>query len=732
MKQGLFLTFIIAITAVSSCSTTRVLQDGRYRLVENTITIKDDNKSNNKEEKFNSNILVPYIKQKAKTWSPMLCVYNWSRKDGKGWGSRFLRKIGSSPVVYEPDMVTASVGNIEHHLEYIGYYNSKVEPEIHMKRRKVKVNYLVSLGKRYPIDTVTYSIPKDNPLFAQDFIKDTSNISIKKGDYLSESILESEIERGAEYFRKIGYYSFSKKNYSFQADTISKKGVAKLYMNIREYTGNETPDDAVKFRKYKFGSVDIFYPKSLKIKNKVLVNLNAIIPGKPYSEEVVKNTYNRLSSLRMLSSVNIELTDSDTNKVNCKINLSPAELQGFKFNIEASSNSVGLLGLSPEISFYHKNIFHGGEWLNLGFMGNFQFKPNDNVRSTEFGVSSSLSFPKFVFLPYSLFKRSIPRTDIKASYNYQDRPEYKRNIISMSFGYSGVHKKLYYQLYPIQLNIVHLFNIDSKFYSSLSHNPFMRNAYQDHFDMGLGGTLYYTLNAVVIPKTSYHYAIFQFNLAGNMLSGFKSFMQQNERGERMIWQTPFSQYVRGELTLGKTWRFGKEDKYSIATRAVIGAGHAYGNSSVLPFEQHFYVGGANSMRGWQARGVGPGLSKRDTTFKIPNQSGDMRMEANLEFRFPLFWKVEGAAFVDAGNVWTLQKSTDNDNLLALISKDTLLMGIASDWGIGIRIDLSFILVRFDFGMQIYDPSENRGSRFIRPSQWLRGRSAIHFGVGYPF
>ena len=726
MKRPLlYAIFTAAVLAAASCSTTRVLQDGEYRLVENSIIIENGGK-------LNPNKLLPYVKQKSKTWSPMMCVYNWSGKDTQSSWSRFVRKIGVAPVVYNPDMVASSVENIKRHLKYIGYFNSGVDAKVEVKRQKVKVKYYIKPGKRYPITSVNYFLPKDNPVFKEDFIRDTAHISVKKGDFLAESMLEAESVRSTAYFRQLGYYSLSKNHYFFQADTLSKPGSAILDMRINGYTRNESPEDAINFQRYKFGKVDIFYPKSLKIRKNILYHLNMIRPGEPYSEEAVNNTYNRLSALRMLSSVNIELFDTDSAKVDCEIHLAPSKLQGFKLNMEASSNSTGLFGLSPEVSFYHKNIFRGGEWLNLGFMGNYQFKPKENVRSTEFGVSAGLSFPKFLFLPYSFFKKAIPRTDIKASYNYQNRPEYRRNIISTSFGYAGVNKKLYYQLYPLQLNIVHLFNIDENFYSSLSNNPFMRNAYQDHFDLGLGGLLYYTTNSSVNPKTTYHYFSLQFNLAGNLLSLFKPLMDKDKAGAGMIWNTPFSQYVRGEFTAGKTWRFGKEDKQSFATRFVIGAGHAYGNSTVLPFEQHFYGGGANSLRGWQARGVGPGLSKMESTFVIPNQTGDMRIEANFEYRFPLFWKVEGAAFIDVGNIWTLRESTYKDNDLAMISKKTLIRGLASDWGLGIRVDLDFILIRLDMGMQVYDPSSDPGQRWVSPNQWLKSRNAVHFGVGYPF
>jgi outer membrane protein assembly factor BamA len=184
--------------------------------------------------------------------------------------------------------------------------------------------------------------------------------------------------------------------------------------------------------------------------------------------------------------------------------------------------------------------------------------------------------------------------------------------------------------------------------------------------------------------------------------------------------------------LGKTWRFGKNDGSAFATRLLAGAGYAYGNSSALPFEQHFYAGGANSMRGWQARSLGPGLSKPDSTFVIQNQTGDIKFEANMEYRFPMFWKFDGAIFIDAGNIWNYKSDAGTDGLGEL-KFNTFGESIAIDWGLGLRLDLNFILVRLDMGMRVHDPAQDAGERWRGPGDWLsKDGYAVHFGVGYPF
>ena len=717
------LILIAASASILSCSTTRALQDDEYRLAKNRIEIE-----NSKD--FNPNLLSPYLKQKHRGWTPFLYVYNWTNGKGKGW-DRFVQKIGVAPVVYDPDMVDSSIENMTSHLEYLGYYGSKITSEIGVRKRRVDVTYNVTLGKQYPIKDIEIILPAHGE-FAADFLSDTASVTIKTGSILSESALEKETERASTAMRNMGYYTFNKNHFFFEADTLSVPGSALLKMTVNEYTRNESPKDAEPIRKFYFNEVSIDYPKTLKIKTKVLKGLNTIIPGEVYSESQVNNTYSRLSALRTFSSVNVGMTQSDTNHVNSSITLSQSKMQGFKLNIEASTNSSGLFGISPQISYYHKNIFRGGEWLNLSFMGNFQFKFNDNVRSNEFGVSAGLSFPKFFPLPYRLFKGAIPRTDINLSYNFQDRPEYTRNIISTSFGYNGnVKNRFFYQVYPMQLNIVNLFDLDENFYKTLANDPFLRNAYQNHFDIGSGGTLFYTSNPESIPKSTYFYTRLQFDIAGNLLSAFKPLMRKDENGSGMIWNTPFSQFVRAELTLGRTWIFGKKGGQSIATRLLAGAGYAYGNSSALPFEKHFYGGGANSLRGWQARTVGPGLAPMDNSFVIPNQTGDMKLEANIEYRFDIVWKLAGAVFVDAGNVWTLQDNggeRDNESLFRI---STFGKSIAADWGYGLRLNFGFLLLRLDMGHKIHDPA--RENRWVNPGKWFkRDNYALHFGVGYPF
>ena len=719
-----FTALLAALVLAASCSTTRVLPEGEYRLAKNHVEVTNS-------KRFDSGELTQYVKQQPNStllgWNPLLSIYNWASPDDDRFLARTFRKIGTAPVVYSPRAVESTIESMESHLEYIGYYNSKVTSDIRVNGRKVAVNYLVHLGKQYPIDSLSYTLP-DRGTFAGDFMEDLPNVGVRVGDILSEAQLEEETVRGTAHFRNIGYFTFSKNNYIFEADTISVPGKLFLDMRVNEHSRNESEDNALPLSKFYIDSVTISHSRDLRFKDRILQELNTIKPGDMYSESNVRTTYTRLSALRLFSSVGIEMTQTDTNLVNCAITLSQSKLQGFKANLEASTNSAGLMGISPQLSFYHKNIFHGGEWLNLSFMGNFQFMVHDPIRSNEFGVSAGLSFPRFLGLPYSSFSGpNIPRTELNASYNYQDRPEYTRNIFSTSFGYSGNFKGFSYQLYPLQLNIVQLSHMDDDFYEALARNPFMRYAYQNHFDAGSGAMVYISSSTEAIPTESYRYLRLSADLSGNVIGLFKPMLKKDDEGRGLLFGIPFSQYVRAEITLGRTWRFGKGDKQAVATRLLAGAGHSYGNSSVLPFEKQFYVGGANSMRGWQARSLGPGTSRMNQSFIIPSQTGDMKLEANVEYRFPVVWKLEGALFMDAGNVWTFNQD-DPESRFAF---STLGDSIAMDWGIGVRVNLNFIVLRLDAAKKLHDPAT--GKKWMGPEDWMKkGSGAVHFGVGYPF
>lgn len=701
-----FIVLLTSLLAIVSCSTTRVLSDGQYRLERNTITVNGNQVS--------SKSLMPYVKQQSNKyfifgWNPLLNIYNWADTSATKKNSLW-KKIGTPPVVFNESLVDASIDNIKSHLDYLGFYNSDVSSEITKRGRRVKVQYTVTPGRQYRIDSIRYNVPEG--AFGDEFRADLPNTAIKKGDFLSEHLLETESDRGAEFFRNNGYYTFNNGHYFFFADTVSIPGSAVLDYEIRDYSRQDGPSTASALRKFNFGDVTISHAGNIKVNEKFVKSFNSIHPGELYSDKIVNSTYNRFSALKTFNSVNVELNQKDSSTVDCNINLSASSMQGFKVNFETSSSSNGLIGLSPQFSYFHKNLFHNGERFDISLSGDFQFRPKDKTRSNEFGMSTKLSLPGIIFVSNNVFKgNNIPRTEIGLSFNYQNRPEYTKSAISGDLGFTaGTVSGMQFKFNLLQLGFVKVFAISDEFAKTLEKNPLLKYSYQSHLDSGVGLQFVNSNASSSVPKESYHFEYGKIDLSGNLMSLLK------------LKSIPYSQYVRAEVSAGGGLRLG-ESRSFIAANFTGGIAYAYGNSLAMPFEKRFYCGGATSMRGWQARTLGPGFSKPDEGFIIPSQTGDIKLEFDLELRFRMFWKFEGALFAETGNVWLMNDFKFKDFYKSL----------GCDWGAGLRLNLDFLVLRLDLGMKIHDPARDPDSRWLEPSQWFAGNGcSFHFGVGYPF
>ena len=726
-----YFTLSAALLALISCSTTKVLEEGEYRLRENIIEMEPG------KDAPTATSLHPYLIQKANNytighWNPGLYIYNWENGKGKAW-DRIVHGMGTVPVIFDSTAVGRTILGMENHMDYMGYFNSTVTADVKYDKRLATVTYHVNPGKLYDIDRIDYVIP--DPDMNRIITENSDQLTLKTGNILSSESLEKESDIMTALLRNNGYYKMSKNFFFYYADTTDAggaRGSADLTVRLRDYTLNETEKMARPHRRYTFGEITVTKPEGCRIRDKFLDGLNRIHKGDVYSDEVVNSSYSRISSIPLFNTVNLKLTESerDSNQVDCNIILTKSKLQSIKLDLAGSFNSTGLFGITPGITYSHKNVFHGGEVLSVGFLGNFQFKFNDkNTRATEYGITASLQIPRFMLLSSRLFKNFVPRTDFALSYNYQSRQEYTRDILSASYGYMWSKKnKYFFNVFPVKLNSVKIYDIDSEFYKKLK-DPYLINAYQDHLDFGAEGTFYYTTDASINPDKTYFYTKIVGTASGNILSIFNGAMPTNELGEHKFCGVPYSQYVRLEASAVQTIRFGKNNRLSVAGRLLAGYGYAYGNSSIMPFEKLFYSGGAYGLRGWRAKAVGPGAAKADGTFSIPNQTGDMKLEANIEFRFPIIWKLAGGVFTDAGNVWNLDLGDGSRDPASVFKFNNFLCTSALDWGIGLRLDLSILLVRIDWGMQLYNPAEQA---WCKPGHWFNENGAFHFGIGYPF
>lgn len=785
------LTAIAGAYLLVSCSMTRVIPENQSLLRSNKIEVRKPGqyvggtaKLLNKESILD---LQKYIKQTPNTSilgiNPFINLYNSGNGSGKGW-DKLVKKIGQAPVIFDAELVEKSKINMVNHLEYKGFYNSTIKDSVATKNKKTNVTYFVYPGKRYIIDSIAYSI-KDTALM-RIMMSDTCNSLIKRGQDLSEDLLEKESLRMSLVYRNKGYYGFTKNYFFYKGDTLTHNGLAHLNITIEDFTRNETPKESKPHKVFTFGNVyvtpmrnfqrRIRMPKStdsveiarrdsiiavirsqidtikyrsinvigrggktgstLLIRRKVLNRMNLIQPGAKYNVNDVSSTYQRYSAMGLFSSVNVSLSEIDSSKVQTDIKLMANTLQGYKVNLQGSTNSNGLFGISPTLSYYHKNLFRGGELFSVSFMGDFQFKPNSNVRSTELGVSTSLSIPNFLLAPDRWFlSKVVPRTEITASYSYQKRPEYTRNIISASYGYTwNAYGKWFFKANILQANIVKLYNLDSTFYKGLN-DPFLRNSYKDHFDLGVSGNVYFTTDASTNPSHSFFYFRYALDLSGNLISLIDNGFAENSAGEKLIWHSPYSQYYKMELKTVYTIKIGQNKSHMVAMRLLGGVGKGYGNSSVMPFEKLFWGGGAYDLRGWQPRTLGPGYAQIDTAWRISNQTGDIKLEANLEYRFPMFWILRGAVFADAGNIWTFNRGTDaatgkKTDYAGIFRGKDFYKHIALDCGLGLRLDLSFALLRLDLGFKTFNPAS---SEWIGPDKWFKHNNfEFSFGIGYPF
>ena len=776
MKIKALITVFALCALLSSCSMTKVIPEDKSLLSANEIVF------NGKQPEELSD-LSKYIKQTPKKgifgYQFSVALYNTGKGTGKGW-DKIAEKMGTPPLIFDEDLVESSVKNMLNHMKFKGFYDSKITSSVNTEKKRTKVTYTVTPGKRYIIDTVTYTIP-DVDMY--DIMSANRKESlVKVGDWLSEDILEQESERVAEIFRNSGYFGFDKGFLFFTGDTLEHNGKSHLDIAIRDYlrSGSEkdarphkvftfsdvlvstrrnfqqnrpiriSPDSSIVARRdslltvwrnqidtIKYGNIKVIsYSQSANlVRGKVLNRLNLIQPGEQYDEDIVEATYSRFSSLNLFSSVNIQQQEIDSSKVLTSIVLQASSVQGFKVDLQGSTNANGLLGISPAISYFHKNVFRGAELLTVGLMGDFQFKLHNNVHSTEIGLNTTLDIPRFLFAPHTWFRsRTIPHTEIGLSYSYQTRPEYTRNILSASFNYNwNIKRKYYWKVTPVQANIVRIFNLDSTFYKKLS-DPYLKNSYSDHFDLGVGASFYYVSDPATKPVHDFWYIRYGLDLSGNLLSLFNSQMKKNDRGERLVWKSPYSQYFRMELSGVYTFKFGGNPNHMLAFRALGGVGKGYGNSTMLPLEKMFWGGGAYDMRGWQPRTLGPGYAPRDSAFRIPNQTGDIKLEANMEYRFPIISVVNGAVFSDLGNIWTFDRKNkatgEEADKRGVFRSSDFYKHLALDWGLGLRVDLDFAVIRLDLGFKTYNPAS---SEWIGPDKWLKKDNfEISFGIGYPF
>lgn len=412
----------------------------------------------------------------------------------------------------------------------------------------------------------------------------------------------------------------------------------------------------------------------------------------------------------------------------------PALKQSYDIQLEASTTS-SFYGLNLSVGYQNRNIFRGAEAWDINVtMGYELMKAVNAVKrsATEVGLSTGLTFPRFLmpWVTRQFLQVMQPKTNVEVSVNFQDRPYYNRTLSSATWSYTWRNTGYSsYMIRPIDINVVDMNYISDAYLAELE-NDYLYNSYMTQLVAGL--SLGYSYNNQM-QNLGGNAAMLRigFETAGNLFSVADrlSNASRNEDGQYEIFSIPYAQYARADVDMSYKWALGGD--FALAGRLYGGVGYAYGNSTSIPFDRLFYSGGSNSMRGWTPRTLGPGSVAEAVDDLYPSQLGDMKLEANLEFRFPIWDTFHGATFLDVGNIWYLKDSEGVYDTASIFHGSTFLEQLGFNTGFGVRLDIQFVILRLDWGIQLHNPNKAEGERWVIKDFSL-SNTALNFGVGYPF
>ncbi len=770
---SIILLALIAALAIGACSSTKHVPDGQLLLDKTKINILD--KENG--QGISTNELINYLRQTENHkvlggFKMQLAIYNLSGKDSTKWFNRWIQRVGSPPVIYDSTLTMASVNQLQRALINKGFLKNDVTSEIKLlpEKKKAQVTYNVTLNEPYTIRSIKYDIPSDS--LRSIILSDTTDFPIKTQSLLDHNKLDAERELIVQRMRNNGYYAFNKSYITFLADTAAGSREVDLTLTLSEniqelphipqtethrqfYVRNVvfvTNYDAVTMQNGFYGDtvtyngITMLYGDDKYIDKEILYESCFIRPMQLYNASDVDRTYKALGRLGILKFINIDMRPfmdvAGDLWVDAYILLNRDKSQTISFSLEGT-NSEGDLGFGIGADYQHRNIFKGSEILNVKFKASYESLSGDlsgliNDNYSEYSGDVGITFPKFKmpFLRESFKRRIQASTEFMTSFNYQERPEYTRIIAGAGWKYiwSERNNQTRHTFNLIDISYVYLPKSKINFLDSIT-NPLLRYSYENHLIMRTGYTFYKTNKRMVNPLTT----VFQNDIytiratgetAGNLLYGISHLIGQKreEDDSYKVFGTRYSQYIKLDGDFALTHYFSQRS--SVAMHAGFGIAIPYGNSTVLPFEKRFYSGGANSVRGWGVRTLGPGsFDGKKSQNSFIYQCGDIRLDLNVEYRCKLFWVLELGAFIDCGNVWTIRDYEDQPGGVFKINK--FYEQLALSYGLGLRMDFTYFLMRFDLGMKAHNPASGQEHwPLFSPS--LKRDAEFHFSIGYPF
>lgn len=760
--RSILLFFAFALIIFWSCNTTKNIPEGEYLLNSNRIKVDS--------RKIDATFFESFVRQQPNN-KIRLSVYNMAGSDTARWLNRFIRKLGQSPVIYSPQLTGISMLQINRQLNNQGYLRAEVDTVLNARGQKMSVTYNIRNNGIYTIRNYEYTI--DNPEIMKSLAPARKYTSIQPGVDFNQENLENSRDHLTSFLRNIGYFNFSKEYLFFRVDTTLNTHQADVFLSLHE------PRDSVTFKKFKIRNVSIMSGydamsrdnrrvfanpdtteyKGIKIirgKNNFLRNSsvyrnNFLRPGRFYSDIGFTRTVGSFNGIGAIKQTNIRINPVDGNPndsiqyLDALITIAPANTHFLQTEIQGT-HSAGDLGISPSVTYQHQNLFNGGEILKLRLRGAYEFINNSEGSDIsdknyyEFGADASLSFPLFLFpwLKKSWREQPSASTQISLGINNQHRKEYTRQFFNaaLTYRWKSYHDQLSHSLSLWSINYIRMPWVSDAFRDRYLNNPspsyaMFRESYKDVLISSMIYGITFTNSYNRFGRTPKN----QVTVRGNIdLSGMlprlvTSFYeaQRDSLGKKQIMGISYAEYIKGDLSYAQTHRLNTKTR--LAFRVGLGLATPFGNSDVLPFESRYFSGGANSVRGWSTRGLGPGSMANSEDVNFVTKVGDIKLDMNVEYRRKVSDLFELAGFVDGGNIWTIKDYEAQPNGKFKFSE--FYREIALAYGVGVRLDLNFLLLRLDFGFRAYDPGREQANRWVWPN-FSGDRMAWHFGIGYPF
>lgn len=739
------LLFVVSVVMIVSCDGTKFVADNQYLLTQNTITAVSPG--------VNVGALSPYITQQpnSKWFSALkvpLGIYCLSGRDSTKALNRFFRRLGEAPVILDTVKVLQSKRNILTAVQNDGYLDAEVVAEQQVIGKRVKLNYIINPKQKYYIRNVVYNVLDariDSLLKADALVHG----KVSSGDVFSINNLQAERKRITALLNEQGYLYFNKEAITLNVDSSKVGNFVDVTLNIGLYRQNSNED----FRNHPYYTIrDVRYHptagQKMKIRQNVLDNNTLLRKGELYKASNVQGTYNKFSKLQALRSANIRLTEvhdsismhggsqSDHRLLDADIQLTRKKTHSISVQPEGT-NTAGDFGAALSLTYENRNLFHGSEVLSIQGRGAFEAIKGLEGYSTsnyqEYGIEGKLTFPKFLLpgLKKSFRRSHDASSEVLISYNWQNRPEFRRRVFTAAWKYRWKQPAsgMIYQWDMIDVDYVSMPWISETFKrdyldSETNRNAILRYNYEDLLVMKMGFGMTYTDES--------NFLKINIETAGNLLYGMSHLFNapKNDDGQYKVALVAFAQYVKTDIDY--THIFKLDRRNSLALHARVGVGVPYGNSNMLPYEKRYFAGGANSVRGWSVRELGPGRYEgKDGRIDFINQTGDFRLDLNAELRTDLFWKFQGALFIDAGNIWTLKKYADQPGGHLTFRNFYEAMAVA--YGVGLRLNFDYFILRLDLGMKAINPNYHTSKEHFPIINHKFSRDyALHFAVGLPF